>query len=143
MRRLTLQEGYNQLERTSTLHTSTVCVLFFASIRIHNDHTSTIGPFDYQVLHHAFSEEVVILSRMEREQFAKPICHVVWSEWLDQLHGVIHARRYACTEPHLAIVQGNPMVLGWSSRSFSFNQFITLIETGHPQSIVGDLKPFQ
>ena len=87
-----------------TSHIDVVYALFFASIQTHNGHRSTIALFGCQVPHLAFSEEEVILSRMEREQFAKPICHVVWSEWLDQLHGVIHARRYACTEPRLAIV---------------------------------------
>ena len=63
---------------------------------------STIELFDYQALHLAFSEEVVILSRMEREQFVKPTCRAVWSEWLDQPHAAIHAQRCACRELHLA-----------------------------------------
>ena len=89
-------------------HTSRIDVVyaqFDASIRSHNGHRSTIGPFGYQALHLAFSEEEVILSRMEREQSVRPTCRAVWSEWLDLLREVIHARRYACIEPHLAIVQ--------------------------------------
>ena len=83
MRRLTLQEGYNRLERSSTLHTSTwFYAPFDVSIQSHNGHRSTIGPFDFQALHLAFSEEVVILLTMERERFAKPIYRVVWSELL-------------------------------------------------------------
>ena len=54
--------------------------LFDVSIRSHNGRMSTIGPFDCQVLHHAFSEEVVILSMKEQERFEKPTCRVVWSE---------------------------------------------------------------
>ena len=77
-----------------TSHIDEVCVLFFASIRSHNGHRSTIVPFDYLVLHLAFSEEVVILSMKEREQSVRPAYRVVWSELLDQSHGVIHARRY-------------------------------------------------
>ena len=65
---------------------------------------STIGPFDYQVLHHAFSEEEVILSRMEREQFETNLS--LFGMNVSPAAGAIHARRYACTEPHLAIVQG-------------------------------------
>ena len=61
-------------------HTSridVVCALFFASIRSHNDHMSRL---DLLISEHclAFSEEVVILSRMERAQFVKPTCHAVW-----------------------------------------------------------------
>jgi len=78
--------------------------LFDVSIRNHNGRMSTIEPFDYRAQHPAFSEEEVILSRMELEQSEKPICHVVWSELLILLHGEVHAQMYACTEPHLAIV---------------------------------------
>ena len=63
---------------------------------------STIEPFDFRALHLAFSEEVAILSRMEREQFVKPTYRVVWSEWLSQLHGAIHAQTCACIELHPA-----------------------------------------
>ena len=66
---------------------------------------STIGQFDFQALHLAFSEGEVILSMKVRERFEKLICHVVWSGWLDQLREVIHAQTCACTVPHLAIVQ--------------------------------------
>ena len=65
---------------------------------------STIEPFDCQALHLAFSEEVVILSTMEREQFVKPTCRAVWSELLNQLHGAIHAQTCACRELHPATV---------------------------------------
>ena len=66
---------------------------------------STIGPFDFQALHLAFSEEVVILSTMVREQFVKPTYRAVWSELLDQLHGAIHEQTCACRVLHLATVQ--------------------------------------
>ena len=66
---------------------------------------STIVLFDYQALHLAFSEEVVILSTMVREQFVKPTCRAVWSEWLDRLHGAIHEQTCACRVLHLAAVQ--------------------------------------
>ena len=88
-----------------TSHIDEVYAPFDVSIRNHNDHMSTIGPFDCQALHLAFSEEVVILSMKVREQSVRPTCRAVWSELLDLLREVIHARRYACTEPHLAIVQ--------------------------------------
>ena len=107
MRRLTLQEGYNRLERSSALHTSTrftdCSTLPFES---HNGHRSTIGPFDFQVQRLAFFEEVAILSRMEREQFVKPTCRAVWSEWLDQPHAAIHAQTCACRVLHPATEQG-------------------------------------
>ena len=96
-------QSIRAVEHTS--HIDVVCALFFASIRSHNGHTSTIGPFDSQAQHLAFSEEVVILSRMEREQFVKPTCRAVWSEWLDQPHAAIHAQTCACKELHLAAVQ--------------------------------------
>ena len=66
---------------------------------------STIELFDYQALHLAFSEEVVILSTMVPERFVKPTYHAVWSEWLGQLHGAIHAQMCACTAPHPARVR--------------------------------------
>ena len=66
---------------------------------------STIELFDYQALHLAFSEEVVILSTMVREQFVKPTYRAVWNELLVQLHGAIHAQMCACRELHLATVQ--------------------------------------
>jgi hypothetical protein len=53
---------------------------FDASIRNHNDRRTTIGPSDYQALHHAFSEEVAILSTMEPEQFATPTYRVASNE---------------------------------------------------------------
>ena len=63
---------------------------------------STIEPFDFRALHLAFFEEVAILSRMEQEQFVKPIYRVVWSEWLSQLHGEVRAQMCVCTKPRLA-----------------------------------------
>ena len=96
-------QSIRAVEHTS--HIDEVYAPFDVSIRSRNDHRSTIEPFDCQVLHLAFFEEEVILSRREREQFAKPICHVVWSEWLDLLRGVVHGQMCACTEPHPATVQ--------------------------------------
>ena len=93
-------QSIRAVEHTS--HIDEVYAQFDASIRNHNGHRSTIGPFGYQALHLAFSAEVVILSTMERVQFEKPACRVVWSEWLDQLRGVIHAQMCACTMLHLA-----------------------------------------
>ena len=66
---------------------------------------TTIEPFDFQELHLAFSEEVAILSRMERGQFVIPTCRVVWNEWLVQLHGAIRVQRCACTMLHPATMQ--------------------------------------
>ena len=48
-------QSIRAVEHTS--HIDAVCAQFFASIQSHNGHTSTIGPFDSQALHHAFSEE--------------------------------------------------------------------------------------
>ena len=96
-------QSIRAVEHTS--HIDVVCALFFVSIRSHNGHMSTIELFDYQALHLAFSEEVVILSTMEREQFVKPTCRAVWSELLSQLRGVIHAQTCACRVLHLAAVQ--------------------------------------
>ena len=96
-------QSIRAVEHTS--HIDEVDAPFDASTRSHNGRMSTIGPFDCQVLHLAFSVEVAILSMMVREQSARPTCRAVWSEWLDQLRGVIHAQRYACKEPHLVIVQ--------------------------------------
>ena len=66
---------------------------------------STIEPFDFRALHLAFSEEVAILSRMERGQFVIPTCRVVWNEWLVQRHAVVRERMYACTVLHPAKVR--------------------------------------
>ena len=63
---------------------------------------STIEQFGYRVQHLAFSAKGVILSRMEQEQFVKPIYRVVWSEWLSQLHGEVRAQMCVCTKPRLA-----------------------------------------
>ena len=96
-------QSIRAVEHTS--HIDVVYALFFASIQSHSGHMSTIGQFDFQALHLAFSEEGGILSGMERGQSVRPTCHAVWSEWLDQLREVIHAQTCACTVPHLAIVQ--------------------------------------
>ena len=96
-------QSIRAVEHTS--HIDVVCALFFASIRNHNGHMSTIGPFDCQVLHLAFSEEGGILSGMELERFAKPTYRAVWNELLVQLRGAIHEQTYACRGLHLAIVQ--------------------------------------
>ena len=88
-------QSIKAVEHTS--HIDVVCALFFASIRSHNGHMSTIEPFGYQALHLAFSAEVVILSMKVRERFVTPICRVVWNEWLVQLHAVVRERMYACT----------------------------------------------
>jgi hypothetical protein len=71
-------QSFRAVEHTS--HIVAVYVLFVASIRNHNDRKTTIGPFDYQALHHAFSEEVAILSTMEPEQFATPTYRVASNE---------------------------------------------------------------
>ena len=96
-------QSIRAVEHTS--HIDAVCAQFFASIQSHNGHTSTIGPFDSQALHHAFSEEAGILSMMERVLFGKPTCRAVWNELLVQLHGAIHAQMCACRELHLATMQ--------------------------------------
>jgi hypothetical protein len=96
-------QSIRAVEHTS--HIDVVYALFDVSIRSRNDHRSTIGPFDFQALHLAFSEEVVILSRMERGQFVIPTCRVVWNEWLVQRHAVVRERMYACTVLHPAKVQ--------------------------------------
>ncbi|MGB1486960.1 MAG: hypothetical protein ACPG8H_06455 [Candidatus Thalassarchaeaceae archaeon] len=66
---------------------------------------STIGLFDFQALHLSFSGVVAILSTMEREQFVRPTCRVVWSESSGLPHGAIHEQMCACTMLHLATVQ--------------------------------------
>ena len=38
-----------------------------------------IGPFGFQVRHHAFFAEVEILSVKEQGRFEKPTCRVVWN----------------------------------------------------------------
>ena len=70
-------QSIRAVEHTS--HIDEVYAPFDVSIQSHNGHRSTIGPFDYQVLHLAFSAEVVILSRMEREQSVRRTCRAVWS----------------------------------------------------------------
>ena len=97
-------QSIRAVEHTS--HIDVVCALFFASIRSHNGHMSTIEPFDFQVQRLAFFEEVAIPSMKVQERFAIPICRVVWSEWLDQPHAAIHGQTCACKELHPATEQG-------------------------------------
>ena len=92
-------QSIRAVEHTS--HIDVVYAQFFVSIQNRNGHRSTIGPFDFQALHLAFSEEVEIPSRMELVLSLRPTCRAVWSEWLDQLHGAIHAQTCACRELHL------------------------------------------
>ena len=76
-----------------TSHIDVVYALFGVSIQSRNDHRSTIGPFDFQVPHHAFSEEVGILFNDGAGAiWLIPTCRVVWNELLDQPHGAIHAK---------------------------------------------------
>ena len=96
-------QSIRAVEHTS--HIDVVYALFFASIQSRNGHMSTIELFDFQALHLAFSEVVVIPSTMVREQFVKPTCRAVWNEWLNQPHAAIHAQTCACREPHLATMQ--------------------------------------
>ena len=88
-----------------TSHIGEVYAPFVASIQSHNGHKSTIGLFGYQALHLAFSEAAEIPSEMEREQFAKRVYRVAWSELSIQLRGATRGQRCACTRLRLGEVQ--------------------------------------